>query len=145
MKTNKKKNEKKLSKITNTINWLHELFVIVMVFGCFINKKHIRFHIYAFPLLIMHWMTNDGLCVVSEVESKLKGSDYIYSQEDKDAPSDFMKRMYKKYDINLTGYWLRVSTITLFFISWTISAYRYYCIYDKLPFFDLFSYIKNKI
>ena len=134
-----KRKKDRIHKLSNLINWLHELFVIVMVFGCFIKIDYIKFHLYAFPILIIHWLTNEGYCFISEVTAKMsEESDVLYGDKE-DSSRLFMKRFWKKYGLDLSGYWLNISIITLFFIAWIISSYRYYCNTDKLPFLEFFS------
>jgi hypothetical protein len=130
--------KERISKLSNLLNWLHELFVIVMIFGCFINDNYIRVHLYAFPILIIHWLTNDGYCFVTEVTAKMsEESDKLYGDKEESSRL-FMKRFYLKYGLDLSGYWLNVSTITFFFIAWIISSYRYYCKFEKFPFLEFF-------
>ena len=132
------KKKKRIKKLSSILNWLHELFVIVMVLGCMLNINYLRIHLYAFPVLILHWLTNDGYCVITEVTAKMsEESDKLYGDKEESSRL-FMKRMFKKYGLDLSGYWLNVSTITLFFIAWIISSFRYYCHFDKLPFLEFF-------
>ena len=110
-----------------------------MVFGCFIQIDYIKFHLYAFPILIIHWLTNEGYCFISEVTAKMsEESDVLYGDKEESSRL-FMKRFWNKYGLDLSGYWLNVSTITLFFIAWIISAYRFYCYTDKFPFLEFLS------
>ena len=60
-----------LSSITEM---LHVVAAVPLDLGFLLPKKYLPYHIIATLLLLLHWETNDGECILTEIQNKLDGT-----------------------------------------------------------------------
>jgi hypothetical protein len=99
-----------------------------MFFGCFLPKKYLPFHLLSWPLVYLHWKTNNNKCVISQIEYKLKYNTTINSPTSDNHDDDyyFMKKIFKDIGADFSNKQLSYLTYSLFTISWIISFFRYF-------------------
>jgi len=102
------------------IHITHRIIVYITLFGFILPKKYLKYHLFMWPIILLHWLTNNNRCILTELEEKITGkpwkeSDFsikiskslgVYSE--KQSKNDFNK-----------GY------IIFFSIGWFISLCRY--------------------
>ena len=100
----------------------HFLSLIFLTFGwTFSHKSILLFHVIFVPLVFVQWYFNEGTCVLSNIESRIKGE-------------RFSKRDQQGYFIkSLLGYFFKPlpkdQTIKVFiyfvlFVSWFVSCIK---------------------
>ncbi len=86
--------------IANILNFTHRIIVYFMLFGFILPEKYSWIHGITFPLVYLHWKTNEGNCVLTEYELKLRGIKEKPSGMD-DYP--FMIKIFKEFGIDMTN------------------------------------------
>ena len=107
-----------LQNIAVLVNIIHNIFILIMIFGFMLPKKYLKFHALIWPLTLLHWKTNNNKCMLTQLEKYLKGDDSDSSD------SSFMKSFFKRWGINLTMRGTNILNITLYTLGWLITMYR---------------------
>jgi len=97
------------------VNIIHNILMFFTIFGFILPKKYLMFHALTFPLILLHWKTNNDKCVLSQLEKYLTGDN---------SDSSFMKSFFERFGINLTMRGVDILNITLFTVAWLITMYR---------------------
>jgi len=109
--------------LNNIIFILHILLLVFAVLGCLLPKKWLILHLLVWPLIIIHWLTNNDNCILTQLEKTTRppGIEYVHFSlrikdllgikdgNSEEADIDMMRNIY------VTGY----------SITWLISLYRY--------------------
>jgi hypothetical protein len=115
--------------LANILHLIHKLLVYYVIFGCFLPKKYSKYHYWIWPLIWLHWKTNNNYCIFSQWELTLREQEYLLKTVDKDhqdGDTAFMKILFKElFNIDMTVRKADVLTNTLFTISCLISLYRF--------------------
>lgn len=109
--------------LNNIIFVLHIFVLLFAVLGFLLPKKYLIVHLLLWPIIIIHWITNNDNCILTELEktTKTPGSEYVHfsirikellgikdgESEEKDI--DMMRNIY----------------VTVYCITWLISLVRY--------------------
>lgn len=106
------------------IRFIHIVFIFFFFVGAFIPKKYLIFFIFAWPLLYLHWCTNNNKCIFTQIECWLDNKQYCLDQ-DEEFP--FMNHILNTFNItindNKTKHYIFCMSLTFF---WLIGIYRYY-------------------
>ena len=106
------------------VSFLHMLIVLFIFLGAFLPKKYLIYFIFAWPLMYLHWYTNDENCISTEIECWADKKPYCSEPAD-DFP--FVTNLLKKFNITIhekeTKKYIIEFTLTTF---WLIGVYRYY-------------------
>jgi len=111
---------------------IHRILVYFMLFGFILPIKFLYIHIFAWPLVYLHWQLNNDRCILTEWEYKLKGIEYKYiptSSEDHDWP--FMRKALSILNINLTNKQMDKYIKKYLTIAWLISLIILFMHYKK--------------
>lgn len=114
-----------LKKILKQIVRIIHVFLVLFYFvGAFIAKKYLILFIFAWPLLFLHWQTNNNKCICTQIEAWLDNQEDCLNQYE-DFP--FITRMLNFLNIEIKGkktkYYIFCTSLTFF---WLIGMYRYY-------------------
>ena len=126
MSSNNHKNIKKY--LSLVIHIFHKFFVYFIVFGFLLPKKYLRYHLFAWPLVWLHWKTNNGYCFLTQLENRLNGkeSPNVIEAHANSTDAEFMKRLFNNMGIIMPIERIHLLTNILFTASWVISSYRYF-------------------
>ena len=112
------------------INKIHKILIYFWGFGFMLPKKYLTYHLPWFPLIIMHWLTNDNYCFITDLEEYLVYK--IMSKKNYDLNNNFPKSGFQQFFDFLYGEYnhpsLKKKTIIVILIyglSWVISFYKY--------------------
>ncbi|MES2962417.1 MAG: DUF2784 family protein [Bdellovibrionota bacterium] len=106
--------------LIRTLQFLHMAVLVFVIFGGFLPWKEVWLvHMVFVPLMFLHWKTNNNRCVLTQIESHLKGEREV-------SESGFIKRLwisiFRREPSDLTL--LRV-TNSILVLSWGLSTTRY--------------------
>ena len=122
-------NHKSIKKyLSSVLHILHKLIVYFMVFGFLLPKKYLIYHLIVWPLVWLHWKTNNNYCFLTQLESKLNGKEspnVIEAQADS-TDTEFMKQLFNSIGIIMPIERIHLLTRIMFTTSWTISSYIYF-------------------
>jgi hypothetical protein len=107
--------------VIEVLNKLHEMLVLLILFGWLLPRNYLIYYIFLYPLLLLHWKSNNGNCILTDWWIKLSGKDYR-----KDSKNPFMSKMFKKYGINLTDKQTTFLLDYVYKITWLIAVLRYF-------------------
>lgn len=80
IKENKK--NKKNSLMANIVRVLHLILVVLIIVTPFLNyNRYLLLYLICIPFIILHWLTNNDICVLTLLEKKLRGKN---ENEDKE-------------------------------------------------------------
>lgn len=97
---------------------IHIILVYFIILGFLLPYEYLWIHLLTFPLIVLHWKTNNDKCILTEYE-------YTSEQIDnKKAP--FMQKFFASYGLNLNDKDADKATYILFTTTWLISCIRYY-------------------
>jgi hypothetical protein len=109
------------------IHILHKFLVYFTVFGFLLPKRYLKYHLIAWPIIFLHWQTNNEKCCLSELENWLLGKKTMTVDKDHfDGDSNFTTAMFNDIGIHLTQKQIHFITLFLFSCAWIISAKRFY-------------------
>ncbi len=113
------------------IHFFHKLFVYFIVFGFLLPKKYLIYHLIVWPLVWLHWKTNNNYCFLTQLESKLNGkeSPNVIEAHANSGDTEFMKRLFNNMGIVMPIERIHLLTRILFTTSWIISSNRYFTNY----------------
>jgi hypothetical protein len=110
--------------LKHIVRIIHVIMILFLFGGAFIPKKYLILFIFAWPLLYLHWQTNNNKCICTQVECWFDNQPYCLDQNE-DFP--FMTQILKIINIeikdNKTKQYIFCTTLTFF---WLIGMYRYY-------------------
>jgi hypothetical protein len=120
-------NSNKNNLLTNTLYISHMTFVYFIIFGCFLPSQYLWVHIICWPLVRLHWYLNDGYCVLTQLEYRLKKNTINKNANNNSDPeASFMKNIYENFTkTRMTNEEADVITTTLFTVVWIISVTRF--------------------
>ena len=102
---------------------IHFIFVVLLIVGAFIPKKYLLYFIIMWPLINLHWITNNTKCVCTQIECWLDNEPYCLDH-DEDFPFLTHILSYANIEINKKTK-LNIIYMGLTFF-WLIGVYRYY-------------------
>jgi hypothetical protein len=113
--------------LTNLLVFIHTLIVFFLSWGFLLPKKYLIYHLFAWPIVWLHWQLNNQRCILTEWEFKLRGIDdaQIIKVTENDSP--FMRKLYKMIfgdKKSISNETLHYSIIILFTLAWIISLIR---------------------
>jgi len=102
---------------------IHILVLLFAVFGFLLPKKYLILHLLMWPAILIHWLTNDDKCVLTELEKNTQSDDEEYVH--------FSLKIHKilglkrgKTEDDDKNTMVNIYTIC-YSITWLISLYRY--------------------
>lgn len=109
--------------LIDILDKIHKLVVYFSFLGFLLPKKYLIYHLFAYPLLRVHWKLNNNRCILTELEYKLKNMNNppIY-KEDHDYP--YMQKLFKSYGFNFDNKQLHDITMNGLLLSWIITSIR---------------------
>ena len=102
-----------------TVHIIHRILVYFTLLGFLLPKKYLKYHLIMWPGIILHWLTNNNRCFLSDLEVKLSGESWGKKE------SDFGIKIAKSFGLNIT---LKDTTkiyIVFYTITWLISLLRF--------------------
>ena len=60
-------------RVAKSISILHNFFILYMALAFILPKKFMYINLFLFPLVLLHWITNDNYCILTQLEYTLKG------------------------------------------------------------------------
>ena len=107
------------------VRTIHILLIIFFFAGAFIPKKYLILFIFTWPLLYLHWQTNNNKCIFTEIEYWLDDNEEEVLNQYENFP--FMTCMLNGLNIKIKGkktkYYIFCTILTFF---WLIGLYRYF-------------------
>jgi len=82
------------------LEYIHRIILYFMLFGFILPQKYAWIHGITFPLVYWHWTKNDGNCILTEMEYKLRGKTLPKGGMN-DYP--FMRRIFKELGLDFTN------------------------------------------
>ena len=65
--------------VANIIRFLHVLLLVFLLLIPFSNDKYLlKLHLLLIPFLMIHWITNNDTCALTEIEKYLRGTSNGY-------------------------------------------------------------------
>lgn len=101
------------------VHILHRILVYFNLFGFLLPKKYLIYHLFLWPIILIHWLTNNNKCFLTQLEIQLSGNNWGKKE------SDFGIGIAKSFGINLSKKETDKISITLATISWLISLIRF--------------------
>jgi hypothetical protein len=89
-----------------------------MLFGFILPKQYLLYHLLSFPIIYLHWMTNNNKCILSELEHYLKGTKYDNESY------EYVKKLYSELGFNIPKNKVSLVFYTHLGISFVISIFR---------------------
>ncbi len=106
------------------LNIMHRILVYFMLFGFILPGKHAWLHGIAFPLVYWHWTKNDGNCILTQYEHKLRKMDYMPNGNNmNDYP--FLRRIFSDMGLHMTNEDIKKYIIPYFFVISFTSLCRF--------------------
>ena len=102
-----------------SVHIIHRILVYFTLLGFLLPKKYLKYHLIMWPGILLHWLTNNNRCFLSDLEVKLSGESWGEKE------SDFGIKIAKSFGINIT---LKDTTkiyIIVYTITWLISLLRF--------------------
>lgn len=103
------------------LNKIHEILVLFILLGWLLPKQYLIYYIITYPLVLLHWKSNNGNCILTDWWIKLEGKDFR-----KDSKYPFMTSMFKKNGINLNDKLMKNIVNYGYSISWIFGMLRYF-------------------
>lgn len=109
--------------IVRLIHFLHWAIIAFVVLGWLIPFESILWiHIFVIPALVIHWQTNKGRCVLTQIEDRLKRPEDLTAAEEEES---FIRKAFRNYlGIKLTDQSLKVLIYTAMGLAWIASLSR---------------------
>lgn len=108
----------------NFIIFTHILIVLFLLLGAFLPKKYLIYFLFFLPFLYIHWLTNNGKCICTQLECWIGKNEYCLEPG---VNFPLVDRILKYFNIYITDKKTKdtviVYTLTIF---WLIGLYRYY-------------------
>ena len=110
--------------LSSFIHIFHRILTYFTLFGFLLPRKYLIYHLFFYPSMIIHWMTNNNKCILTELEIKLSGRSWSEFE------SSFGIKLFNSLGFNIkkdknTSDFITKLYITTYTISWFISLYRY--------------------
>ena len=115
--------------LANVIHITHKIIAYIVIFGFLLPKKYLWYHQFLFPILFLHWKTNNDSCILSQIEVYILGDKNvpIVENDHDDSDSTFMKSLFSNWGLKITSdHESNIYTVVLFTTSWLITLYRLY-------------------
>ena len=93
---------------------IHDMVIIGVLFGMFLPKNCLKYHLILYPVLMMHWISNNRRCIFGDIEWRTSGRKNWESKT-------ILDQFYKS--INLSDIRNQIH-LSMFSISWLISYIR---------------------
>ena len=101
------------------IRIIHYLFLAFMIFVPFFGGELLlSYHFITVPFLILHWLTNNDVCALTLIESKLTGK-----TEDQTFIGNIIKPIYNMHLESKHYYWITA-------ILFAVTTYRLWSVYQ---------------
>jgi len=86
--------------IADLLEYIHGILFYFMLIGFILPKKYSWIHGITYPLVYWHWTKNDGNCILTEMEYKLRGKTLPKGGMNE---YPFMIKMFKNIRIDFTN------------------------------------------
>lgn len=108
---------------------VHLALVAFVALGCLLPRPYLRWHLLAFPLLLIHWRTNHNRCAATQLEYWLRGESAPVPDIDHDHDNAVKENRFVRHLLSLMGFSADDQTITaityyVFLASYLISWFR---------------------
>ena len=103
---------------------IHYFIVLFITFGAFLPKKYLIFFVFAWPILYLHWYTNNDRCFFTQIECWLDKQPYCSKPA---AEYPFVTKMLSYVNIEIKSKQHKkyaINAMLSFF--WLIGIYRYF-------------------
>lgn len=112
--------------LLNLVKLVHNLIVLFVVFGAFCPKKYLKYFLFVWPIIFIHWQMNSNRCVLTELEYWIENKPYPVSISlQSDPPYPFIRRITGKLFDGFTDGQLHKFILGLFTFLWIIGLIRY--------------------
>ena len=100
---------------------LHSAIGLFEVWGCFLPKQFLIYHVFLWPLIFLHWCMNDGKCILTTFEFKLGDT----SLDSGDTWPSVRQNMSKFIDMTrISDENLKIFLYVVWTLSWGLSLAR---------------------
>jgi len=107
-----------MSNVANFVKVLHIVSLFFILFGWALPQPFWLPHVTAVPLVMLHWWTNKGQCVLTQLEARLRG------QKNSGVQGEFVSGLFGKIGLAPSDLQMMLVIYSLMFISALASAYR---------------------
>jgi len=105
-------------------NLIHYFVVVFITLGAFLPKRYLFYFIFAWPLLYLHWKTNNNKCILTEIECWIDKQPYC-ERNHNDYP--FITNLLSYFHIEIKNRKTKNNLIHyLVTFCWLIGMGRYY-------------------
>ena len=105
--------------VAKIVRVMHYLFMIFMVLTPFVgNELLLSYHFITVPFLLLHWITNNDVCALTLMESKLTGV-----PEDQTFTGSVIKPIYNMHLESKHYYWISI-------LLFAVTIYRLWSVYN---------------
>ena len=105
-------------KLATGVKLLHISCVLFLLLGWMLPKSSLMAHLLFIPIVMLHWWTNGGQCVLTQLENKFRG------EVPKTAQGQFVSGVFSKIGLKPSRMQLMVFIYSVMLVSGGISAYR---------------------
>ena len=85
---------------TYLLEYIHRIILYFMLIGFVLPNKYSWIHGITFPLVYWHWTKNNGNCILTELEYKLKNKPLMKGGMNE---YPFMRRIFKEFGLDFTN------------------------------------------
>jgi hypothetical protein len=111
---------------------IHIFILFALIFGFFIPGKYLIYYLIIWPAIYIHWLFNDGKCMLTDIENKLNDNHYNNVDEYRYKNYNNVFKQLKKYSIyfdNIDDFTTKIYTTAS--ILWVIGFFRLLIFYRK--------------
>ena len=105
-------------KFADGVKLLHMSCVLFLFLGWALPKSALLAHLLFIPIVMLHWWTNGGQCVLTQLENRLRG------KVPKTAQGQFVSGVFAKIGLQPTRMQLMIFIYGVMLVSGGISAWR---------------------
>ena len=102
-----------------SVHIIHRVLVYFTLLGFLLPKKYLKYHLLMWPGIVLHWLTNNNRCFLSDLEIKLSGKSWGSKE------SDFGIKIAKSFGLNITQKHTTWMYIIVYTLIWLISLFRF--------------------
>jgi hypothetical protein len=94
---------------------IHSVIMVFVAFGFLLQPNYLIYYVFAWPIMILHWTTNNNMCILTQLENRLNN-----------LGKEFDKTVYEFYSHLLMISPEQVRTIFVYGCTflWTIAVIR---------------------
>lgn len=102
----------------NMVKGVHLFCIFFIVFGWAFPKEALLAHLSFLPIVVLHWWTNKGQCILTQMENRLRGRDSSGVQ------GEFVGSLMSRLGRAPTKMQLMIFIYSVLLVSGAASAYR---------------------